>query len=773
MTWDLLYDWRVYLLTTIAVLVALTIARAWAISPSLRSYWFFIPRLLVIGLLLLILMNPVEESRRRLPPRRPPVSCLIDGSRSMGLDRPTTRIEAVKQVVFDAQADLERKSGAQMQLYRFGSRFASVPSLSDMRAEQERSRLHAGLADLVTLFQDEPPKAVVVFSDGILPDQDALAKVAEDYRRLGIPIHVFPVGSDNIRGDIAIASLSIPKGVKPGDQVPIRFVIRNQGFDGERLVVQVRPEASADLKPLAELPITLRNDSQSFELVVPADPKAGRLVLSVPEQEGEAIESNNKVPFELVARDRRLKVFYMEGTTQNVQYRYVRDALQEDPNITCVSSTVDDQWVRRPRLMRIDDPLKGFPSSREELFEYDVVICSDISRGAFTREQLDWTVELVRDRGGGFVMVGGHTSFGAGGWDQTVWDQLIPIDMRGSRIGRGFVHQTIHIEIPDDAADHPIWRIVDDPTQNNRILDAMPYFHGTNVAKRVKPAATLLGQSRNRLTLTGRSPIFACQPYGRGRSFAMMTDTTEWWGERFERLWGQGDNRYFRKFWRNVVNWLAENSVSGRRRLVVATDKLIYLPGDTIQLDVEAYDDDFKSTTEYRLEAELLNSSESTGSKTRCQPSVQGSYTGEIVAARPRAQSDDEASTLSTAVIRVTAWDGNEQIVQQDTELQVLTDSDELLDPMPNHQVLKDLAKKTNGIVLSSSNEITQALVDLPVIPGEQVVHRSPRWDRPWMWCMIVILLVLEWILRRRFGLRPSGALASFRRKSVSVAAPR
>ncbi len=32
-------------------------------------------------------------------------------------------------------------------------------------------------------------------------------------------------------------------------------------------------------------------------------------------------------------------------------------------------------------------------------------------------------------------MVGGITSFGAGGWDQTSWDKLIPIDMAGGTIG--------------------------------------------------------------------------------------------------------------------------------------------------------------------------------------------------------------------------------------------------------------------------------------------------------------------------------------------------
>ena len=60
-----------------------------------------------------------------------------------------------------------------------------------------------------------------------------------------------------------------------------------------------------------------------------------------------------------------------------------------------------------------------------------MIICSDISRGAFTPEQLEWTVELVNKRGGGFVMIGGNRSFGSGGWDQTVWDGLIPVDMSG------------------------------------------------------------------------------------------------------------------------------------------------------------------------------------------------------------------------------------------------------------------------------------------------------------------------------------------------------
>ncbi len=36
----------------------------------------------------------------------------------------------------------------------------------------------------------------------------------------------------------------------------------------------------------------------------------------------------------------------------------------------------------------------------------------------------------------------------------------------------------------------------------------------------------------------------------------MSPDSTWAWGHEIERHWGEGDNRYFRKFWRNVVYWL-------------------------------------------------------------------------------------------------------------------------------------------------------------------------------------------------------------------------
>ncbi len=74
-------------------------------------------------------------------------------------------------------------------------------------------------------------------------------------------------------------------------------------------------------------------------------------------------------------------------------------------------------------------------------------------------------------------MVGGNTSFGGGGWDQTIWDGMIPIDMSGQGPVRSKTYWgSFRVMIPSQAESHPIWRIVDDPVRNRAILDRLPAF---------------------------------------------------------------------------------------------------------------------------------------------------------------------------------------------------------------------------------------------------------------------------------------------------------
>ena len=379
---------------------------------------------------------------------------------------------------------------------------------------------------------------------------------------------------------------------------------------------------------------------------------------------------------------------------------------------------------------------------------------------AFTPEQLAWTVELVNKRGGGFVMVGGHTSFGSGGWDQTVWDGLIPIDMSGRGEARSeYYDGSFQVVIPPRVTEHPIWRIVDDPAVNRQVLARMPMFHGTNLTDRLKPAATTLGLSNGSLASSGVVTVFSCQSFGRGRTFAMATDSTLAWGTDFEKSWGEGDNRYFRKFWRNVVRWLTENSDGGNRRLTVETDKIIYRPGQAIQVKVRTYDEKLEETDRYRVAARLRLSSADESEPFDEQavnlvPQLaEKTYRGQLAAPDANADLENLGSTLHKQVLDVAAFDGEQLVARSNLELQVIDDPAEFRDPRPNPSLLTRLAQETRGYVIESAEELSSLLGRHQGTSIQTILTRSPMWDTPLLWLVLLGLLSAEWVLRRLKGL--------------------
>jgi uncharacterized membrane protein len=759
--WSPPYPAWTYVALGVAAVGFLLLARRLARAPSARSWLLLALRAGVLTILAGILLNFVRVTETRLPPRLPVIVYLVDGSRSMALDRPVSRLDQVKGIIALADSQARAANRLATRLYRFGDELKAVTNINELRPTDDATRLRAALESLPAQFTDQMPVGVVIFSDGRTTETSGFEEIATGYRRLGVPIHVFPVGSP-VAGDVAIEDVIAARDAPAGTRLPVRVVVRSRGYAGRRALVRIGVLADPARKPLATLPITLTKGSQTCELVMDHDPAVGRLVAEVPPLEGEAILENNRVAFQIATRKTKIRVIYMEGTLNN-EYHWVRDALVEDPDIECLAMEVNNQYAARPILYRISDRTRGYPTTREELLGYDVVICSDINRTAFTQEQLDWTVELVQKRGGGFAMVGGNTSFGAGFWDRTVWDGLIPVDMGGTvrSPGRGTCWGVdFKIRVPAEVERHPIWRIVEDPVKNRQILERMPHFTGTNLIERLKPAATALGLSDRPLPNVGIQPVFAAQPYGKGRTFAMSTDTTADWGTYFEREWGEaGDNRYFRKFWRNVVRWLAENSAGGNRRLRVETDKIIYRPGQAIQVSARAYDDKLAETSGYRLVARLRPAQPSTTileEKNLDVPGKEGVYRGDL-SAPSLSQLPDAAATLPGSVyhaaLDVLAYDQDRVVAQTTLAIDVLDDPAEFHDPQPDPARLEEIARASGGKVLHRAEELVSILGSYQSAPGEVVVQKSPLWDHLGLWVVLLTLLTAEWIVRRLWGL--------------------
>ena len=759
MQWSPPYSTNVFLVLALGLAALLLLARWGASVAAARGLVLLALRAAVLAVLLVILLDPVQVREIRRPPRRPSAVVLVDDSRSMSLERPVSRLQNALRLLSQAEARVPEAERPRIALYGFGRELRVHARTSELKGAEDESRLREALERLPAEISDDLPRAVFLFSDGRSRETSGFEEVAKGYKRLGVPIHVVPVGALGGVGDVAIQDVVVPREARAGTHLPVHVVVRGLGFAGERAEIVVRSLSDPDKTPLASLPITLGEGESGHDLVIDADRAKGPLVVEVPPLDRETIRENNRVPFQVKARDPKIRVLYMEGTP-DPEYHWVRDALIEDPNIECLALEVDYQYNQVQRLQRVGNPRLGYPTTRQELFSYDVVICSDIARAAFTPEQLAWTVALVGERGGGFAMVGGLTSFGAGNWDQTVWDGIIPVDMSGRRTRNdGIASAWLRVVVPRAVENHPIWHIVDDPARNREVLAKMPMFSGTNLTDRLKPAATALGVSEQPVAGHAKMPVFSSQPFGKGRTFAMSTDTTVDWGRQFEMTWGENDNRYFRKFWRNVVQWLAENSANASRRLLLETDKVLYRPGDPIDIRAQSFDEHLEPTSKYRLAARWLDRAPSSSPRQAAtlepragEPGIaQGRLTAPAIADLNAPGSSPSAARQVT--LRVTASEGTKTVAEADLDVQILDDSPEFRDPRPDRPRLEALARETGGAVLTNPVALAERLASRETGPGEVLVSRSPVWDRPPVWMLLIGLLSAEWIVRRARGL--------------------
>jgi hypothetical protein len=785
MIWSHPHDGQFYVVLAVGLAGVLVLAFRFFASKSARSSALLALRAAALGVLVLILLNPTQARQTKHTGPQPTALFLLDESRSMSLEYPTSRSQAAYEIIRRAEQRVPEDLRPAIQKYGFGRELVAISAREkDRPAQADETRLGRALEALPDRFGATPPFAVFVFSDGRSTDRESLAGTARAYRDLGVPIHVVPLGDEEISGDVAIQDVDAPREARAGTRVPVRVTLRNRGRSGERTELLIRQDAGLDREVLARLPVTLTGGEQAHELVIEADRAKGPLAVEVQRLPHEAIAGNNVVPFQIAARKRKLRVIYMEGSPFP-EYRYIHEALEEDPDITCVSMTVDNMHAERPRIYRMEDHQRGYPATREEMLSFDAVMLSDIALGAFTQEQLEWTVELVSKHGGGFAMIGGNRSFGGGDWDQTVWDALIPVDMteRGEPDSEFCVH-SFKLDIPPEVMNHPIWKIVNDPQRNREILARMPPYFGSNLIDRVKPAATLLARSDRpleqanitRARLAGKpipaprphpkrpdgspacSVIFACQSFGRGRTFSMSPDSTWAWGHEIERHWGEGDNRYFRKFWRNVVYWLTENRGSNRR-LQVETDKVFYRPGQPIEITARAFDEKLAETDAYQIVARLRSptDSESTPfdeSATSLVPQLKDRvYRGKLAAPPETNMLEHPGSTVHQLMLDVAALDGDRVETRSSIPLQLIDDPIEFRDPRPDHAQLKNLAEATGGRVIETPTELARTLAGRPDPAVTEVVTHTPVWDSPLLWVLFLGLLTSEWILRRLKGL--------------------
>lgn len=823
--WASPFSLGLLLASAVAALVVYALLRRAAggpIAPA-RRWGLWALRGAILAVLALILLNPVRVEETPGSVDRAKVLYLVDSSQSMALGEPgKTRWDQVLATLRDSERARDPRTGPQVGVFRFGSRLAAIeapfwrspePSPpprggpgSAVAADPPRATgpapaptdadtlLTGSLEALANRFGQTPPQAVVVFSDGRARDPERAEAIAKGYGRMNVPASVVPVGNDEVGGDVAIVSMVAPGLVRKSSQVPVQVYLRSYGYKGRRAELKLAA-IGPDGRPgaiLARTPVVLGDGLSNYTLTFPSGDQDRKIAALIDPQAGEVSADNNAFAADVAIDHTKIRVLYLEGSaeryvaqrggflgfggTQEVlgAYSALQKALMEDPDIECtaVMPTADGDFSI---LARSDERGRGLPETPSELFAYDAIILSNVPREALSDKHLEWIDDWIGRRGGGLCMVGGPNSFGSGRWADTSVGKMLPVEV--ATAGRDWEGPLVAIKPSPEAAAHPIWHIAADDSENRTLLKALPNFLGRNRLGRAKPTADVLATGGDGGEPT---PAIAVQPYGRGRTMAMSTAITRRFASEFTQSWGGADARYYKKFWRNAVYWLTENSSIGRRRLLAETDKRLYRPGEPIVLRAKAFDENASATLDYRVvvSVEPKAAAESTSDESPVRRPPGGASPVEGVGPLlPWGEEFDlakvvgeksydaslpiaEAKSLPTGValtgglrIELTAYEGNTQVDSTALDVQILDDPSEQQNPLPDHDLLERMAEASGGSVLRGPSDLSGMLARLPVSIGPPEVKTMPAWSRGWLMAALIGLLSIEWVWRRRVGL--------------------
>jgi hypothetical protein len=451
-----------------------------------------------------------------------------------------------------------------------------------------------------------------------------------------------------------------------------------------------------------------------------------KLTLVVDPQEGEVVVANNELSSFVKVVAGGLRVLYLEGALR-VEQRFLRRVLAASPDMQ-----VDFQWIDSARRDRWPVDL-----GRTLDTDYDVFLIGDLDAAALRPQDLEKMLGRVR-AGAGIGLLGGFHAFEAGGWASSALGPAMPFvaDRLARQPFDEPVRPSLHLEgplqlFPDTRfGGVSILRLGQTDEETRAAWQRMPALEGANDLGRLVPEAKRLAN-----TADGR-PLLVAREYGTGRVAAFAADSTWRWAM-------QGAGEQHRRFWRQFVLWLARQDGTEADSLWVRLGQRRIAPGMTIGCDAGVTQPDGSAAGDVELDA------------------IAVSPAGQPRPVRLPRRGEGFAGTLSGFTepgdwkLVVKATRPGREPLERSTRFTVVRQDLELANPRANPLLMRQLAESTSGGT-RAPEELTDVFDEIRNQPA--AFETLEQWSAsPWdTWpalLLLVGLLILEWILRKKFGL--------------------
>lgn len=717
----------------IGVIAALAYARS--AVPRPRRDALIGLRFITLAALILFLMGPVRVTDEGL--RNAFVPVLVDVSRSMSIDDADgqRRIDRARDLL--TRQLLPALNGQfRVEVLSFGERLRdSRPA--DLAATDRASDLSGAMTAVRDRYRGRPVAGIVLISDGgdtSPPQTDQPIQ----------PVFALGVGSKTVGRDREVSSVTAAEAIADDSRIDLAVTAVSHGNGAEPIALQLLENG----KPIEVRRIAPAADGVPVHTVFQVSPVKGTSVVysvEVPLIAGELVPENNTRSVLVQAPSRQRHVLFVEGAP-GFEHSFLKRAWAADQGLD-VDSIVRkgkneqgaDTYYIQAAQSRSNALASGFPPRAEELFAYDAVVLANVESSQLTRDQQELLRAFVGQRGGGILVLGAK-SFVKPGLADTPLEEVLPLQLTQQAadtvLPASSARGTNRVSLTETGESHPVMQLGAALDETRKRWDAAPALASTALLGGPRPGASVLAVTGG--AGGGARALVAVQRYGEGRSMIFTGEGAWRW-----RMLLPSTDRSYDTFWRQALRWLA----------VPATDPVAIRlpaagsPGDTLSVKVVVRDAAFEPQAGAAIETQLTSPSGRTES-IQMSPSHEaeagdGVYSGRFRADAPgiyriRAEARNGSSTFGTA--------GGAMLVGGSDP--------EMADPRLNQQVLQRLAVRSGGRLIAATDVAAVADQLKAAVPGARLAVTHELWHTGWSFALILSLLVAEWLLRRRWGLR-------------------
>jgi uncharacterized membrane protein len=781
---------RAFALTTACLVLVL----AWrALRRDSRRRRFILLSLRALGLLsaLVLFFQPALQLRNvtRVPNH---VAVLLDTSESMNIAE-----TAGDKTRAQRAAALLRQQGAALAAYRqrhkvdfytFGDRLLPATEEALLRgggppAHADATRLREALAALRQRYERRDLAGVVVLSDGL--DNGRLAEgdrreteggdpfdpdTRDFLRALDAPVHTVAMGKPGLT-DVSIARVLSDEFAfaRTPVQVEARLLVSGAeagGFVGKRLPVTLRRDGA----PVLTVDVDIVAGQRSYRVLFPFTPeRVGKYLyeISTPVLSGEAIAENNRRAFVLkVIRD-KIRVVHVAGRP-SWDVRFLRGMLKHDPNVDLVSFFI----LRSPSDVDLspssETSLIPFPC--EELFQqqlrtFDLVILHNFNYNAYCAQYLQPSIVPFVQEGGAVAMIGGDLSFSSGGYYGSDVAQVLPVELHpepgytpgavGGGASRLIYPEPFRPRLTVEGRSHVVTALRLDVRENEARWASLPNLEGINAVARARAGAQVLLAHPSVKDADGRAhPVMAVAEFGKGRSLALLADSTWRWGfGAAEGAAGRtptsapvlGDRgTAYGRFFEQAIRWLVRDP--SLRLLRVETSESEYGREQPVRVELKALGPDYRPAPHTEIQVVVG------------RIGVSGEREGGAVLSKTLKTGEDgdahlEFGPLKPGGYRITARATLGGRPAEEVEVFLVRGaSRELENPEADDRLLRALSQATGGEARGPGDGLAGLRFHDPHVVRINQHKDVELWSQEWVLLLAVLCFGLNWTLRRRWG---------------------